>query len=32
MMSEEIGLDGRIIFKWTLKEWDESICTDFFWL
>jgi len=29
---EELEVDGRIILKWTFKEWDGEAWTGFMWL
>jgi len=26
------GIDGRIIFSWIFRKWDEELCTGLFWL
>jgi hypothetical protein len=29
---EDVGMEGRIILKWILKQWDARIRTGFTWL
>jgi hypothetical protein len=29
---EDLGVDGRTLFKWALKKWDGIAWTVFFWL
>lgn len=30
--TDDVGVDGRILFKWALKKWDEEVRTGFIWL
>jgi len=29
---DDLGVDGRIMFKWALNKWDEEARTGFIWL